>query len=64
MIDDKKNQASQFRLERAFEDLTAIFGSSSVPDASLPEVLLVFDTNVLLLPYTIRKDNLPKLQSF
>ena len=55
---------SRLRLERAFEDLTTVFGSSNVPDASSNEVLLVFDTNVLLLPYTIRKDSLPKLQNF
>ena len=64
MGDGGNDPAARFKLERAFDDLSSIFGSSNVPDASSPSVLLAFDTNVLLLPYTIRKDNLPKLQSF
>lgn len=53
-----------FRLEGIFEDATQIFKPNRVNEASSPDVIIAVDTNVLLLPYTIRKDGLPKLQTF
>lgn len=53
-----------FKLEGIFEDATQIFKPNKVKPASSADVLIAVDTNVLLLPYTIRKDGLPKLQKF
>lgn len=53
-----------FKLEGIFEDATQIFKPNRVTKASNPDVIIAVDTNVLLLPYTIRKDGLPKLQEF
>nr|WP_295884194.1 PIN-like domain-containing protein [uncultured Devosia sp.] len=53
-----------FKLEGIFEDATQIFKPNRVKEASSPDVIIALDTNVLLLPYTIRKDGLPKLQKF
>ncbi|WP_134187994.1 PIN domain-containing protein [Methylosinus sp. sav-2] len=56
--------SSPFRLEAIYEDLSLIFTSSRVKDASSADVVIAVDTNVLLLPYTIRKEGLPTLQEF
>lgn len=53
-----------FKLEGIFEDVTQIFKPNRVTKASNPDAIIAVDTNVLLLPYTIRKDGLPKLQEF
>ena len=53
-----------FKLEGIFEDVTQIFKPNRVQKASSSDVIIAVDTNVLLLPYTIRKDGLPKLQKF
>jgi predicted nucleic-acid-binding protein len=53
-----------FRLEEIFEDAAQIFRPYRVSAASREDVLIAVDTNVLLLPYTIRKDGLPKLEQF
>lgn len=53
-----------FRLEGVFEDASQIFKPYRVSKTSSPDVIVAVDTNVLLLPYTIRKDGLPKLQKF
>lgn len=57
-------QFDPFRLERCFEDASKIFKPNKVALASNQDVLIAVDTNVLLLPYTIRKDGLPTLQQF
>ncbi|NTE54164.1 DUF4935 domain-containing protein [Agrobacterium tumefaciens] len=57
-------QSNPFKLEGLFEDVTQIFKPNGVAKASSNDVLIAVDTNVLLLPYTIRKDGLPTLQQF
>jgi hypothetical protein len=58
------NDPDPFRLEGIFEDATQIFKPNRVKPASSHDVIIAVDTNVLLLPYTIRKDGLPQLQNF
>ena len=53
-----------FRLEDVFPDVNSLFTASEVASASSQDTLIVVDTNVLLLPYTIRKDGLATLESF
>lgn len=53
-----------FRLENIFADATQVFKPNRVNQAASPDVIIALDTNVLLLPYTIRKEGLPKLQKF
>lgn len=53
-----------FKLESSFEDVSQIFKPNKVAKASNKDVLIAVDTNVLLLPYTIRKDGLSTLQKF
>ncbi len=56
--------SSSFKLETVFEDISQIFKPHRVNKASEKDVLIAVDTNVLLLPYTIRKEGLPTLQEF
>ncbi|WMW56484.1 PIN domain-containing protein [Agrobacterium pusense] len=53
-----------FKLENSFEDVSQIFKPNKVAKASNKDVLISVDTNVLLLPYTLRKDGLSTLQKF
>ncbi|EGL63595.1 hypothetical protein AGRO_3664 [Agrobacterium sp. ATCC 31749] len=53
-----------FKLESSFEDVSQIFKPNKVTKASNKDVLIAVDTNVLLLPYTLRKDGLSTLQKF
>jgi len=59
-----QQSVNPFRLEMLFEDVTQVFRPNRVPTASTPELLISMDTNVLLLPYTIRKDGLKTIQHF
>ncbi|WP_310531120.1 PIN domain-containing protein [Novosphingobium sp.] len=53
-----------FQLEKSFPDVSTIFESSKVSDVSSSDVLIAVDTNILLLPYTIRKDSLAQIEKF
>ncbi|NSZ73932.1 DUF4935 domain-containing protein [Agrobacterium tumefaciens] len=57
-------QFDPFKLERSFEDVSQIFKPNKVAKASNKNVLIAVDTNVLLLPYTLRKDGLSTLRQF
>lgn len=58
------SSVNPFKLERVFEEVSKVFKPNKVGSASSDEVMIAVDTNVLLLPYTIRKDGLPALQDF
>lgn len=66
IVDDhvSSETSNPFRLEGIFEDAAQIFKPNRVRRASSSDVIIAVDTNVLLLPYTIRKDGLPELQAF
>lgn len=53
-----------FKLEKVFEDASDIFNVNTLEDASSDDAIITVDTNVLLLPYTIRKDDLSALAKF
>ena len=60
--DSSFGSGDPFKLEAVFEEAALLFKPNRVKEASNPDVLIAVDTNVLLLPYTIRKDGLPTLQ--
>lgn len=53
-----------FRLEDVFPDVNSVFLDSAVSSPSSEDTLIAVDTNVLLLPYTIRKDGLATIETF
>jgi len=55
---------AKFKLETSFSDLGTIFSPSRVTKLNSKDVVFAVDTNVLLLPYTIRKDSLAEVQKF
>jgi len=60
----KNSPTPPFHLESLYEDVPIIFQPSRVAEANSTDVLIAIDTNVLLLPYTLKKDRLPSLQKF
>ena len=60
---DKKNEKNIFMLEEIFPDASGIFSAKHKKlDDCYEDALIVFDTNVLLLPYSMRNESLSLLK--
>lgn len=55
---NENNDADNFDLETSFPEPSAVFASFSIPPLTNENVLVVLDTNVLLLPYQTTQDDL------
>ena len=61
--EDSKSPIDPFYLEKIYPEPAQLFSAHKVGSASEQSVLVAFDTNALLLPYSIKAGNLSKVES-